>query len=482
MKVSRARGIGVIITLSGISFLNTMGSGILIAALPRISNDVGLDGSLILWPAAVYALSAGCLLHVFGSIADILGAKPTWITGSFLFIVFTIALGLAKTGLQVIMFRTCLGVAMSMCLPTTVSLITNTFPKGKWRNTSFAMNGMAQPLGYALGLILGGIFTDTIGWRWAYFIMAIINFVISMASIWSLPNVRHVSSKTWPRRLVEDVDWVGVVGLSVSLGLIMFNLAMVTSDYRNITQPSTIALLIIALAILIAFPVWMHRQVQHKRPALIPNRLWRQPAFTAACLGVFFCWASLNGIEYFTTLYFQEVQGLSALESSIRYFSQIVMGTSINVALIYLIPRVRVVTLCVVTAGITIVSPALMATASTDENYWLRPFWALLLCPVNPWVLFSVSNLVISDAFPPEIQSLAGGVFSEVAQFGNSVGLAVTAAISASVTEHTTKVVEKEALMDGFRAAFWMVFASTGMVLVVTFLGFRKIGIIGRQE
>lgn len=129
------------------------------------------------------------------------------------------------TGLQVIMFRTCLGVAMSMCLPTTVSLITNTFPKGKWRNTSFAMNGMAQPLGYALGLILGGTFTDTVGWRWAYFIMAIINFVISMTSIWSLPNVRHVSSKTWPRRLVEDVDWVGVVGLSVSLGLIMFNLA-----------------------------------------------------------------------------------------------------------------------------------------------------------------------------------------------------------------------------------------------------------------
>ncbi|ROW00333.1 hypothetical protein VMCG_07326 [Cytospora schulzeri] len=480
LSVSKARGIAVIVTLSGINFLNTMGSGILIAALPRIASDVGLDESLILWPAAVYALAAGCLLHVFGSIADILGAKPTWITGSFLFIVFTIALGFAVTGIQVIMFRTCLGIAMSMCLPTTVSLITNTFPKGKWRNTSFAMNGMAQPLGYALGLVLGGIFTDTIGWRWAYWIMAIINFVISMISIWSLPNVRHPSSKTWARRLVEDVDWVGVVGLSVSLGLIMYILAMVTSDYRNISQPSTITLLVVALVLLIAFPIWMRHQVQQKRPALIPNRLWRQPAFTAACLGVFFCWASLNGIEYFTTLYFQEVQGLSALESSIRYFSQIVMGTSINVALIYLIPRVRVVTLCVVTAGITIVSPALMATAAMDENYWLKPFWALLLCPVNPWVLFSVSSLVISDAFPPEIQSLAGGVFNEVAQFGNSVGLAVTAAIAASVTEHSTKVAERERLMDGFRAAFWMVFASTGMVLLVTFLGFRKVGIIGR--
>lgn len=252
-----------------------------------------------------------------------------------------------------------------------------------------------------------------------------------------------------------------------------------TSDNRSISQPATLALLAASLLLLAAFPLWMDHQVRHKRPALIPNRLWRQPAFTASCLGVFFCWASLNGIEYFTTLYFQQVQGLSALDSSVRYFSQIVMGTSINAALVYLIPRVRVVTLCVATAAATIVSPALMATAAMDESYWLRPFWALLLCPVNPWVLFSVCNLVISDAFPPEVQSLAGGVFNEVAQFGNSVGLAVTAAIAASVTERSAAITEREALMDGFRAAFWTVFASTGMVMLVTFVGFRKIGTIG---
>lgn len=94
------------------------------------------------------------------------------------------------------------------------------------------MNGMAQPLGYALGLVLGGVFTDTVGWRWAYWIMAIINLVISMTSIWSLPEVRHASSKTWARRLVEDVDWIGVVGLSVSLGLIMYILASELTNYH----------------------------------------------------------------------------------------------------------------------------------------------------------------------------------------------------------------------------------------------------------
>lgn len=145
------------------------------------------------------------------------------------------ALGFATTGIQVIIFRTCLGIAMSMCLPTTVSLITNTFPQGKWRNTSFAMNGMAQPLGYALGLVLGGVFTDTIGWRWAYWIMAIVNFCLSTVSIWSLPNIRHMSSKPWTLRLIEDVDWIGVAGLSISLGLIMYILAGKLTTTTTIT-------------------------------------------------------------------------------------------------------------------------------------------------------------------------------------------------------------------------------------------------------
>ncbi|KAH8671437.1 major facilitator superfamily-domain-containing protein [Xylariales sp. PMI_506] len=480
--VPKARGIAVIVTLAGINFLNTMGSGILIAALPRIASDLNLPDGLILWPAAVYALAAGCLLHVFGSIADVIGPKLMWVIGSFLFAIFTIAAGFSASGLQMILFRVCLGVAMSMCLPTTVCLIVNTFPKGSWRNTAFAMNGMAQPLGYALGLVLGGIFTDTIGWRWSYYIMAMVNICISVVSIWSLPNVQHKSDKTWIKKLREDVDWVGVVTLSVALGLLLYVLAMLTSDYRYIFSPSIIAVLVFSLFMLVTFPFWMHYQVKNGRPALIPNKLWRRSSFTSSCLAVFFCWASLNGIEYFTTLFFQQVQGLSALQSSIRYFSQIVMGTSTNVVLIYLMPRVRVLTLTAVSACITLVSPALMATVKVDTSYWLVPFWALLLCPVNPWVLFSVSNQLISDAFPPEVQSLAGSVFNCVAQFGNSVGLAMTATIAASVTEHSTNPDSTEALMEGFRAAFWTIFASTATVLTVSCIGLRNTGIIGKHE
>jgi MFS family permease len=118
--------------------------------------------------------------------------------------------------------------------------------------------------------------------------------------------------------------------------------------------------------------------------------------------------------------------------------------------------------------------PATFRHNSTDEKH---PFL----------VLFTVSNLVISDAFPPEVQSLAGGVFNEVSQFGNSVGLAITAAIAASITDHRSAAEEEEeraevALMEGYRAAFWTIFAGTVVVVAVSALGLRHGGFVGKKN
>lgn len=93
-----------------------------------------------------------------------------------------------------------------------------------------------------------------------------------------------------------------------------------------------------------------------------------------------------------------------------------------------------------------------------------------------------MSNLVISDAYPPEMQSLAGGVFNEVGQFGNSVGLAITAAIAASVTEHSGIQAREEGLMKGYRVAFWTIFASCSAVTIVVWFGLRKGGVVGRKQ
>lgn len=163
---SMTKALTIIVTLAGTSFLNTMGSGTLIGALPRIADDLKLSGGFMLWPASVYALSAGCLLLIFGAVADVVGIKNVWVTGCFFYMIFTCGVGLSRTGVQIIIFRVLSGASIAMCLPTAVSLITNTFPRGSWRNAAFATNGVGQPLGFSVGLMLGGLLTDTIGWRW----------------------------------------------------------------------------------------------------------------------------------------------------------------------------------------------------------------------------------------------------------------------------------------------------------------------------
>ncbi|KAL8786850.1 MAG: hypothetical protein Q9195_008043 [Heterodermia aff. obscurata] len=302
VKLSRLRSTLIIITLAGVSFLNTMGSGLLTVALPRIANDIGLQESLLLWPASVYALAAGCLLLIFGAVADVVGAKVIWITGNFFYVIFSLAVGLSQTGIQIIMFRTFLGIAISMCLPTAVSLTTNTFPRGQWRNMAFASIGMGQPIGYSVGLILGGVFTDTVGWRWGFYISAIINSLISVCAIWVLPSVSRFSEKPWNRRLVEDIDWIGAFILSIALGILLYVLAMTTSSYHRLSEVQNIVLLVVSVLGLIAFPFYMNYRERHRKPAIIPNRLWRNAAFTSICIAVFFCWAAFNAFQYFSTL------------------------------------------------------------------------------------------------------------------------------------------------------------------------------------
>lgn len=301
----------------------------MVTALPAIAADIGLSNNLLLWPASVYALAAGCTLLIFGSVADFVGSKPTWLIGASLYIGFTVACGLAKSGIQLILFRTMLGVAISMCLPSAVSITTKSFARGMRRNICFACMGMGQPIGYAVGLLFGGIFVDTIGWRWGFHLSAVINALLAAGAVWGLPAEKR-KSVSW-YRLIHNIDWVGAVSLSLSLGLLSYVLAMVTASYSRLKDPQNIAMLSIAVLLLPAFVLWMQRQERLGRPAIIPNSLWKKTAFTTVCVTVFLSWGAFNSVQFLTTLYFQRVQGISALQASIRFLPMVITGIATNI-------------------------------------------------------------------------------------------------------------------------------------------------------
>ncbi|KAE8150551.1 major facilitator superfamily domain-containing protein [Aspergillus avenaceus] len=452
-----------------------MGSGILTVALPRMAVDLSLNKDILLWPAAVYALSAGCTLLIFGSVADIIGDKRVWLTGSILYTFFTLACGLAKTGNQLIAFRTLLGVSIAMCLPSAVSLMTRIFPPGKRRNIGFASMGMGQPLGYSVGLILGGVFVDSIGWRYGYYISAIINALLSCLAFWGLPQEKPNIEPL--RKGITRIDWVGAPLISVSLALLSFVLAEITESYHSLRKTYIIVLLVISIALIPTFVAWVEWQERRGRPALIPNSLWKNTMFSATCIIVFFTWAVFNALQYFSSLYFQQIQHHSALISSLMFLPMVGVGVITNIFTGYMVDKVRVGVLVFGSASVSTISPLLMALVNPSWGYWRGPFVAMLLSPLHPDVLFTVSNLIISHAYPGQNQALAGAVFNSVSQVGNSVGLAVSAAIAASVQDHS-----HDDILKGYQAAYWLMFAAMIVVCVVSYFGLRGGGYIGKKS
>ncbi|RJE22590.1 Major Facilitator Superfamily [Aspergillus sclerotialis] len=296
--------------------ITTFLAGVVTMALPVINADLRLPSNLQLWPVTIYSLTCGCTLLICGSIADVVGNRQTYLVACFLQCVFTVACGFAKTGTQMIVFRAFSGVAASFSLPSSVSLINEVFPPGQSRNIAFASMGGAQPIGFGIGLVLGGIITGSIGWKWGFFVAAISNAVMLVISAWYLPKNAQQSVKVW-HRIAADIDWIGVILASVSLALLSYIIAAITGSPLSIKLPQNITLLILSFALMLAFVLWVGRQERLGRPALIPNTLWKHKAFSCICVNDFCIWAAFNAFEQYQNFFFQEVQDISPLGAAL---------------------------------------------------------------------------------------------------------------------------------------------------------------------
>ncbi|KAF2012238.1 integral membrane protein [Aaosphaeria arxii CBS 175.79] len=476
----------VLVTIVCVTFISSLLSGLVTVILPTMARDVKLEANLLLWPISVYALTCGCTLLLLGSIADVVGSRPMYLTGTFLQSGFTLACGLAQTGIQLIVFRALAGVAISFCLPTAVSIITSTFPEGKRRNIAFASLGAGQPIGFSLGLTLGGIFNDKIGWRWGFHVSAIINTIVFVLAFFGLPKNKRTEAErvqVWSR-LKNDIDWVGILIGALSLAMLSYSFASITGNTSRIREPGTLAMLVISIALVPAFILWVGRQERLGRPAVIPNSLWRNRIFTCISIGVFVIWGTFNAIETLLTLFFQEVQEISAIQTSIRFLPAPISGALSNIVMGLIAHKVRADWCVTFGIALSTIATLLMAIIQPEWNYWAAAFPAVFLNPIGADALFTVSNLVITQVFPEKTQALAGSVFNTIAQIGKSVGLATSAVIAASITEHShhEDKTSPEALMQGYRAAFWYLFALSTAVGVLFAWGLRGIGRVGMKR
>ncbi|GFF94650.1 aminotriazole resistance protein [Aspergillus lentulus] len=483
-NLSRTRAVILITTLTGITFVGSMSTGLLTIGLPWIATDLGLPENLLLWPSSVYSLANGCCLLLAGSLADFMGNRMINLIGCFLLGTFTLACGVAQNGIQLILFRTFQGIATSMCLPTAFSILTDSMPVGKRRNIGFACLGLGQPFGFSVGLVFGGLFQETsLKWRFGYYLCAGVTMGLAVVNFFKLPKDSAREPFTFGR-LRREIDWMGIFLSSSSLGMISYVFAAITDSPSNIHKAENIVLLCVATVMMPAFLGWMNWREKIGKPALIPNSLWQNTPFSSICIMVLFSWAVLNGMETILSLFFQEVQDLPAIQAALRFLPSIISGIILNLGTGLLVHRLHANYLVLVTSVLSAGSPLLMAIIDPEWSWWYCAFWAMLLGPLSADVIFTVANLIITDAFTPKTQGLAGAVFNVVAQFGTSIGLTIFAIISAGVTQGSSYENKKspEALMLGYRAVFWTCFGLMMAACCFGAWGLRKVGKVGLKR
>jgi hypothetical protein len=160
-SISKWRAAVIIGTISCITLSNSMLTGLLIVSLPTMVHDIGLSEDNLLWPPFASYLSCACTLLISRSVTDVVGARKVFLMGEFFLVATAVANGACRTGFEAILFCAAQGVALFLCLPSSVSLTTSNIPAGSYRNIAFACLGAGQPFGFSVGLVLDGFFVDS---------------------------------------------------------------------------------------------------------------------------------------------------------------------------------------------------------------------------------------------------------------------------------------------------------------------------------
>ncbi|KAM0718953.1 hypothetical protein Q7P37_006025 [Cladosporium fusiforme] len=482
-----------IFTISFVSFLGSFSTGSITVGLPDIARDISLDRSLYLWPSSVYGLTSGAALLIAGSIADIVGPRPVELLGIFFLGVFSLACGFATSGEQLVAFRALQGIALAMFLPASVALVAGAVPSGRPRNFAFACLGFSQPLGFATGLVVSGVMIQRVGWRSAFYWTGSAILCTSIAATWALPKLiarEPVTAITICKKICNDIDWIGVLISCGGLAILAYTLAILSADLTSIRSAATASLLAVSIALLISFPIWMHYRERARKPALIPNKLWKNATFTSTCIMVALSNGTANSFELFSSLYFQEVQNASTIATSLYLLPNLTVGVIIAVLVGTAVHRVPARWLVSGSAIICAVSPLIMAVLDPTWNYWKLAFWAQITAPFSVDVLYTVGLIIVSDTFPEDTQALAGAVFSTVGQIGTSLALGSCQVVALGVQGreqgggHGVPSGDQDtgSLLKGYRASFWTMFAYMVTCVFVAIIGLRKVGKVGLKR
>ncbi|WP_010096263.1 MFS transporter [Ornithinibacillus scapharcae] len=442
------------------NFLVMMDSAIIQIALPSIQDTLGYSQENLQWVMSAFLVFFGGFLLLGGRLADLFGNRRIFNLGVIVLIVSSLFAGLAWSEMSLNASRAVQGLGSAFIAPAALSMIMLLFSSNsKEMGKALAFWGLSGAAGGALGIVLGGVITELLGWRWTLLIYVPLGIIVLIFSPKLLQKTR--------RKATGRVDYIGAILVTVSSMLIVYGI--VTAEHNGWQSVNTVLPLAIGAVLLVLFIII---QSKIKEP-LLPLNIFKTPNLSIGNVSVFLIAASWFPLVYILVLYLQQVLQLSPFVGAMA-----MLPMPIFMALFMILIAEKVMD----RFGIkkTMISGFILLgvggilfsqTATVDGSYWTNVLLASLIASLGNALAYLPATTASVAEVESEKSGIASGLYNTFYQIGSAVGLAVIVAIAGATTATSTSGSQVVALNDGFQQAFFWggIIGLVGAVLALLF-------------
>ena len=439
MTTERRNGWIALVVLCMGDLMIVLDTTIVNVALPSIRESLGFSEASLAWVVNAYLLTFGGFMLLGGRLGDLFGHRRLFVAGIGLFTAASLACGLAETQAMLVAARAVQGLGGAIVAAVALSLIMTLFTEPGERAKAMGVIGFVAAGGGSIGVLLGGVLTDTLSWHWIFLVNVPVGIAVVVASFATLPAGRVPGAS---RRL----DVAGAVTITSALVLAVY--AIVNGNEAGWTSAQTLGLLAAAAVLGVVFCVIESRVDS----PLVPLRLFRlRNVATANVVGVLWS-AAMFAWFFLSALYLQLVLGYDPLQVGLAFLpANLLMGAFSLGLSAKLVMRFDIRTPLTIGMGLVALGLVLFARAPADGSFVTDVLPAMLILGIgvgmamNPVLLASMSDVA------PEEAGLASGVVNTAFMMGGALGLAVLASLAAHRTGGSTAVADLNA---GYQVAF----------------------------
>jgi EmrB/QacA subfamily drug resistance transporter len=437
----------ILLLLAAAQFLVVLDASITNVALPSIGKALDVVQSDLAWVVNAYVLTFGGFLLLGGRMADLLGRRRIFMAGLALFAVASLTAGLAQDETMLIVSRAVQGLGAALLSPAALSIVTATFSEGRERNTALGVWGAVAGGGGAVGVLMGGVLTEYLSWRWVF----LVNVPIVVLLLFLVPRTVPESRS---EKEIKTYDVPGAV--TITAGLSMFVYALVNANDAGWGSTETIALIAGSIVLIVAF-LFIESRVSDP---LVPFDIFGSRTRNGSYIVGLLLAASLFSMFFFVSLYMQQVLGWDALKAGLAYLPlaiTIMVGAGIGAQLANKIGFKPVLV-----AGMLFTAVGLLWWTQIDVHgsFLSDVLGPELLAAVGLGLSFPGATVGGTSGVRQDEAGLASGLINSAQQVGGALGLAILSAIATAKTDdvmsaaHGVQRALPDALTQGFQAAF----------------------------